>query len=57
MKEAYLNKNNDSIIEYCEMVLNNSEYPDSFHKNFELEYNPDNKILIIENVFLVTKDR
>ncbi len=30
------------------MVLNNSEYPDSFPKNFELEYNPDNKILVIE---------
>lgn len=48
MKESYLSYNNDSIIEYCEMVLNNSEYPDSFPKNFELEYNPDNKILILE---------
>jgi len=48
MKESYLNQNNDSIIEYCEMVLNNSEYPDSFPKNFELEYNSDNKILILE---------
>jgi len=48
MKEAYLNKNTDSIIEYCDMVLNNSEYPETFPKNFELEYNPDNKILIIE---------
>jgi restriction system protein len=27
MKESYLSQNNDSIIEYCEMVLNNSEYP------------------------------
>ncbi|MDI6817701.1 MAG: restriction endonuclease, partial [Actinomycetota bacterium] len=48
MKEAYLSKNQDSIIEYCEMVLNNSAYPESFPKNFELEYNPDNKILIVE---------
>ncbi|MBU4288340.1 MAG: restriction endonuclease [Proteobacteria bacterium] len=51
MKESYLSQNNDSIIEYCEMVLNNSEYPDSFPKNFELEYNPDNKILILEYEF------
>ena len=29
--------------------MNNSEYPDSFPKNFELEYNPDNKILILED--------
>jgi restriction system protein len=28
--------------------LNNSEYPDSFPKGFELEYNPDTKILIVE---------
>jgi len=48
IKELYLTQNNDSIIEYCEMVLNNSQYPDSFPKNFELEYNPDNKILIVE---------
>ncbi len=48
IRELYLAKNNDSIIEYCEMVLNNSQYPDSFPKNFELEYNPDNKILIVE---------
>lgn len=48
MKEAYLNHNDDSIIEYCEMVLNNSKYPDSFPKNFEMEYNPNNKILILE---------
>jgi restriction system protein len=48
MEEAYLGKHDNSIIEYCEMVLNNSEYPDSFSKNFELEYNPDNRILILE---------
>ena len=43
-KQLYLNKNENSIIEYCEIVLNNSEYPDIFPKNFELEYNPKNKI-------------
>ena len=46
MKESYLNQNNDSIIEYCEMVLNNSKYPNSFPKNYELEYNPDNKMTL-----------
>ena len=30
------------------MVLNNSEYPETFPKSFELEYNPENKIIIIE---------
>ena len=48
MREAYLNLNDNSIAEYCEMVLNNSVYPDTFPQNFELEYNPVNKILIVE---------
>lgn len=48
MEKDYLNKNTDSIMEYCEMVLNNSSYPASFPKDFELEYNPENQILIVE---------
>ena len=48
MQNSYSSQNVDSIIEYCEMVLNNSEYPETFTKNYELEYNPDNKILIAE---------
>lgn len=48
MEKLYLNQDSASITEYCEMVLNNSIYPDSFPKNFELEYNPDNKVLIVE---------
>ncbi len=48
LKQSYFNKDTNSIIEYCEIVLNNSEYPDSFLKSFELEYNPENKILIVE---------
>lgn len=48
MKQSYFEKDVNSIVEYCEMVLNNSKYPDSFPQNFELEYNPNNRILIIE---------
>ncbi len=48
MEKAYLEKNPDSIVEYCEMVLNNSQYPDSFPKDFEIEFNPKNRILIVE---------
>jgi len=48
MKELYLTRNDASVVEYCEMVLNNSQYPDSFPKNFELEYGADNRILITE---------
>lgn len=48
MKNLYLSKNESSIIEYCEMVLDNSQYPESFPKNYELEYNRENTILIVE---------
>ena len=48
MKEAYFNLNEDSVVEYCEMVLENSVYPESFPKSFELEYSSETKILIVE---------
>jgi len=48
LNASYLNKDVNSITEYCEMVLNNSEYPDTFPKNFEIEYNPENEMLIVE---------
>jgi restriction system protein len=48
MKKSYFNQNEASIVEYCEMVLENSIYPESFPKSYELEYNPVNKIFIVE---------
>ncbi len=48
MRSNYLAKNEDSIVEYCDMVLNNSDYPVSFPVSFEIEYIPDTKILIVE---------
>ena len=46
LKVAYTNKNPDAILENCELVLNNSQYPDSFPKNFEFEYTPETLSLI-----------
>jgi len=37
-----------AVIDYCEMVLANSIYPDTFPKNFDLDYNGDTKMLIVE---------
>ena len=48
MKEMYLKLNADSIVEYCDLVLSNSVYPESFPKSFEIDYNPESKILIVE---------
>lgn len=48
LRTDYNKLDSNAILEYCELVLNNSEYPDSFPKGFDLEYNPDTKILIVE---------
>jgi restriction system protein len=48
LQKAYLEKSPDSIVEYCEMVLNNSQYPDTFPRNFDLQYNPENKMLLVD---------
>lgn len=47
-KEGYFNQSPSAIVAYCEMVLGNSSYPESFPQQFELDYNPDNKVLIVE---------
>ncbi len=51
LKIEYFDCEEAAINEYCQMVLNNSEYPEFFPKNFELEYNPNNKLLIVEYEF------
>jgi len=48
MKEMYMKLDQSSVIEYCDLVLNNSIYPESFPKSYEIDYNPESKILIIE---------
>lgn len=47
-KNKYLKFDPNAIVDYCEMVLSNSQYPDLFPKDFELDYVPDNKTLIVE---------
>ncbi len=48
MKASYFERNQNSVVEYCDMVLNNSEYPLNFPKSFEIEYVASTKILIVE---------
>ncbi|MDP2885348.1 MAG: restriction endonuclease [Ignavibacteria bacterium] len=47
-KAEYFSGNPDAIVDYCELVLSNSEYPDYFPKEFDLDYNPETKILVVE---------
>lgn len=48
MKEMYMKLDQSSVIEYCDLVLNNSIYPESFPKSYEIDYNTESKILIVE---------
>ncbi len=47
-KNSYLAFEPNSIIDYCQMILENSQYPESFPKGFEIDYNSETKILILE---------
>jgi restriction system protein len=46
-KAAYFTKDPEAILEYCDLVLSFSNYPDLFPKEFELEYRPETKTLIV----------
>ena len=48
LKSNYVQHEQNAVEQYCEMVLNNSKYPDIVPKDFELLYNPETKILICE---------
>ncbi len=47
-KEKYLNRDKESVEQILSDFLMNSPYPLLFKKEFSLEYNPENKILIID---------
>lgn len=48
LKESYLNGIPSAIIEYCDLVLSKSVYPDNFPQEFDIDYNEINKTLIVE---------
>jgi len=56
LKEYYFNKHSEAITKYCAIVLNKSRYPETFPKNFDLNYNSDNKVLIVEYVLPTPDD-
>lgn len=47
-ENAYFRKDPNAIEDYCEMVLSNSVYPETFPQDWDLEYNSNNKILIVD---------
>lgn len=50
-KERYLQKDVGAIVDYCETVLSRSKYPENFPQQYELSYNPDNKLLLVDYFF------
>jgi restriction system protein len=47
-KEKYLQGEESAVEDYCELVLNRSVYPDVISKNFDIDYNRNNKIILVE---------
>jgi len=45
---AYEAKDPGAIVEYCDLVLSASSYPDWVPRDFDLQYLPDTKTLIVE---------
>jgi restriction system protein len=48
IKERYSRKDAKAVEDYCDLVLNCSQYPDYFPKNWVIEYNTENKIIIVD---------
>jgi restriction system protein len=47
-EKAYRAGDPEAIVNYCNMVLQRSEYPDDFPQEFRLAYVPESKQLVIE---------
>ncbi len=47
-KQKYQEKNPGAVLDYCELVLSNSEYPDNFPQNWDVEYWEEGKIFIVD---------
>jgi restriction system protein len=47
-KKKYMGGDPKAVIYYCDLVLSRSEYPDFAPQSYELDYNPNNKVLIVD---------
>lgn len=47
-KAQYFNNDTESIIKYCDMVLSDSILPEFINREFDIDYNPETRILIID---------
>ncbi|WP_037418930.1 restriction endonuclease [Shewanella xiamenensis] len=47
-KQSYLAGDAEAIVDYCDMVLSNSEYPETFPQNWDLEYQAETNLLVVD---------
>jgi restriction system protein len=47
-KVQYLQAAPDAVVSYCDMVLSNSKYPGCFPKEYELDYNAETRVLVVD---------
>jgi restriction system protein len=47
-KRDYLAKQPEAIIDYCELVLSGSEYPEDFPQEYDIDYIPETQILLVD---------
>jgi len=47
-RDQYRQRHPDAILDYCEIVLGNSQYPEIFPKQFDLDFDSSTKILIVD---------
>lgn len=50
LQDNYFHKNTEAIVQCCQIVLNNSQYPETFPKKFDLDYDSENKTLILDYI-------
>ncbi|MCA1812602.1 MAG: restriction endonuclease, partial [Halobacteriales archaeon] len=55
-RKRYLSHEPDAIRDYCDMVLANSEYPESFPQEWDLEFKADSGILVVEYTLPAPED-
>ncbi|MBU1636276.1 restriction endonuclease [bacterium] len=47
-KTVYLSGDAGAVTDYCDLVLSNSEYPDSFPQSFQLDYLVESKTVLVD---------
>jgi len=50
IKERYHSADPKAIEEYCDLVLTNSQYPDCFPKNWNLEFREASKMIVLDYI-------